>query len=334
MDRAHLNKEVKPKRTFVSKGEKATNFGTYAGVDWIFNAAAGVGFAYWGDRTALGQRIWSKPLTEFFTKALKPIIKDSEWLAKSAGYGNMFMSIIIGGMATLPPLLVLENNKVKKSIVHSLDNMIYGKETVENDPKFAKAHDEVLHAPKKDFGIGMGTRLLALSPLLGMVLFPPTRKLVDKYWFHPLANGTKKLSKAIGLQPKGLMKETAEHSQTAWDYIHASLAMDFGLGPFYAVLHSYFYNMFADRKAERQEKQEEQKAIAHAIAISVPKDKISEQTAKTEELTNKQEIVKASANPAEISVSEMPTPVIHKKDALLEKAIALKPEQLTAAPAM
>src|SRR6185295_17713940 len=131
------------KRDFISKGERIHKWSTYLGVDWVFNAAVGVSFAYWGKFTESGKKIWSGPLTKGFTAALKPIIKNPESLEKSVGKGNMFMSIIAGGMFTIPPLMILENNKVRKSIIKFYDGIIYGKDKVENDPKFQQAYNEI-----------------------------------------------------------------------------------------------------------------------------------------------------------------------------------------------
>lgn len=255
-------------RSFISKGEKATNIATYGGVDWLFNAATGVGFAFWGNRTPSGQKKWSEPVTGFFKKALKPMIKNAESLEKSAGYGNLFASIIMGGMATLPPLLVLEHHSVKKAITKSFDRMIYGRDTVENDPKFQQAYQEIDEAPKKRFWMGMGTRFIALSPLLAVVLIPQTRKLSDTYYFNPLAKATQWLSKTVGLQPKKLMELRPGQAVSDWNYIHGALAMDFGLGPFYAVLHSYFYNKFSGHSAEKKSAGAE--ATAPALTVAPP----------------------------------------------------------------
>ncbi len=251
-----------PKRQFVSLGERITHIGTYVGVDWFFNAAAGVGFAYWGDRTAMGQKYWSKPLSSAFNKILKPFIKDPEHLRASVAGGNMFMSIIVGGMMTIPPLLVLELNPVKTAITKFFDRMIYGNNTVDHDPKFQQSYRELQQAPTKDFWTGMLTRGISLAPLLGVILFAPTRKLANEFYFHPLAKITGKTAEAIGVRPAKLMELRPGQTTSDWQYIHDSLSMDFGLGPIYALFHGITYDMFA----KNRDTQKKVKAVAREQA--------------------------------------------------------------------
>lgn len=237
------------KRAFISLGERIHKWGTYLSVDWVFNAATGVGFAYWGKYTQLGQKLWSGPLTRGFTKLLKPFIKDPHQLKSSAGYGNMFMSVIAGGMFTIPPLMFLENNKVKKSITQSLDEKLYGKDEVENNPKFAAAYDAIERAPKKDFSSGLLSRFAALSPLLAMVLIPTSKKISNKLWFDHVERASGTVAHKMGFSPRKSFKNTpVPVAKERWKFIHESVAMDFGLGIPYAILHAFFYNLFASRK--------------------------------------------------------------------------------------
>jgi len=246
------------KRAFVSAGEKVHRWGTYLSIDWLFNATVGVAFAYLTKYTDKGKKYWSDPVTEGFTTALKPFIKDAAKLEKSAGYGNMFMSIIAGGMFTIPPLMILEHKKVKKAITQSLDRHIYGKDRCENDPKFQKAYDEIDNAPKKDFSSGMWARGAALAPLLAVVLIPSTKELSNKVWFNHVEKLSDKVAGRMGFSPeKTFAKLPLAEAEKRWKFIHESVAMDLGLGLPYAGLHSIFYNLFASRKAKKQaEKQE------------------------------------------------------------------------------
>lgn len=234
------------KEPFKTAGEKVHKWGTYLGVDWLFNAAAGVSFAYWGKYTRSGQKLFSGPVTKGFEAVLKPLIKDPKSLKSSVEYGNMFVSIITGGMFTIPPLMVLENNHVKKSITQSLDGMIYGKDAIASDPRFKEAYERIENAPKKDFLTGMGSRFVALSPLLASVLFPPTRNLLDKHYFSHITRASTSLSNKMGLGAEKLFpKLTKAQALERSAFIHDNFALDFGFGVPYAILHSVFYNKFA-----------------------------------------------------------------------------------------
>jgi len=232
-------------RGFVSLGGHLHKWGTYLGIDWIFNTIAGVSFAYWGQFTESGKKYWSGPITGFFTKVLSPIIKDAEQLKKSAGYGNMFMSIIAGGMFTIPPLLILENNHTKRKITEFFDRTFKGNEAVDNDPKFQQAYNEIERAPKKDFWNGITSRFAALTPLLAMVLIPTTKKISNQYWFNHVEKGSEFVAGKVGLSPEKLFPSiSAADAQERWKFIHESVAMDFGLGVPYAVMHEAWYNTF------------------------------------------------------------------------------------------
>lgn len=235
------------KRSFVSTGEHIHKWSTYLSVDWIYNATAGAAFAYWGKFTPSGQAIWSKPVDAMFTTALTPVIKNPENLKWSVRQGNTFMSIIAGGMLTIPPLLILENKDIKLSIIKNLDAMVYGKEKVENDPQFQQAYDEIQHAPEKDFWTGMTSRFAALAPLLASVLIPQSRDFLVKNLFTPVGAKTKVALAGMGLPASKLFKKfPVAEQQARWNYIHDdAIAMDLSFGLPYAVMHAYFYDKFA-----------------------------------------------------------------------------------------
>lgn len=283
-DTPAVEKVVEEKdRAFISKGEKIHKWTTYLGVDWVFNTAVGVSFAYWGKFTESGKRIWSENLNKGFTALLKPIIKNPASLESSVGKGNMFMSIIAGGMFTIPPLMALENNKVRKSIIKFFDKKIYGKEAVENDPKFEKAYDEIEHAPKKDFETGMWSRFAALAPLLAIVLVPKTRDLSNKYYFEHVSNLSEGIGKTMGFGEHSFKGVEAAEAKKRWKFIHDSVAMDSGLCLPYAGLHAFFYNLFANKKARKLAKQEANaQDEATTLPPATPTDNRDEQAASTD----------------------------------------------------
>jgi hypothetical protein len=240
--------DVSSKDAFVSAGQHAHKWGTYLSIDWIFNAMTGVTFAYWGKFTESGQKIWSGPISKAFEKGLSPFIKNPEHLKTSSEYGNIFMSIIAGGMFTIPPLLLLENKKVKRDTTEAIDRVVYGKETIENDPRFQASYEEIEKEPKKDFTRGLTSRFTALAPLLAMVLIPATRKISDKLWFDHVAGASEKVAAKMGYGPESFKSVPLAEGKERWNFIHRSVAMDFGLGVPYAVLHAFFYNKFVNGK--------------------------------------------------------------------------------------
>lgn len=271
------NPDKEKKRAFISKGETIHKWGTYYGVDWIFNTIVGVKFAYWGKFTESGQKNWTEPLTRGFTKLLKPIIKNPESLEQSVGKGNMFMSIIAGGMFTIPPLMALEHNKVRKWIVQKLDGVIYGKDTVENDPKFQQAYREIEETPKKDFVTGMTSRFAALAPLLAIVLIPKTRDLSNKIYFDHLSNGSEAIAKGLGFSAeKSIKAPSPAEAKKRWKFIYDSLAMDSGLCLPYAPLHAFFYNMFANSKGKNTPVKKEVNAGAAEEAVLSETQKLNQ----------------------------------------------------------
>lgn len=288
-------------RTFVTKGEKIHKWATYLSVDWVFNATVGAIFAYWGKFTESGHRMWRDPINKGFETVLKPFFKNPEYLKESVKQGNTFMSIIAGGMFTIPPLLVLENSKVKKSIVKFFDKMIYGKDKVENDPKFQQAYDEIHEAPKKDFWTGMTSRFAALAPLLALVLIPQTKDLLVKYLFTPVGKGSKFALSKVGLPAERLFKKFPEAERAErWKYVHEdAVAMDLSFGLPYAVLHSITYNAFANMKGKKKDKKEE--SVPDAAPKSEPTINIATVTEAPTDKKFTEQVAPATSHVADIA---------------------------------
>ncbi len=268
------------KSGFVTAGERIHHWSTYLGIDWIFNAMSGVSFAYFTKYTDFGKKYWSGPITSFFDKALKPLIKNDAQRKSSAGYGNMFMSIIAGGMFTIPPLMVLESKKIKKAIVKFYDRLIYGKDKVENDSKFQEAYSDIDNAPKKDFTSGLIARFFALAPLLAMVLIPTSKKAADKVWFNHVEHASDATAKKMGFGPESFKKIPPAEGKERWKFIHESVAMDAGLGIPYAVLHSFFYNIFAGLLGKKGKAGSEMPAASIQKNNAVITDETASKTAK------------------------------------------------------
>lgn len=260
------------KRSFISAGEHIHKWGTYLSVDWVLNAATGVTFSYLSKYTELGRKLWNDPIHNGFSRVLKPFIKSPKQLNKSAGIGTIFVSVITGGMFTIPPLMLLENNKIKRSITHFFDGFIYGKEKIEQDPKFQQAYEEIEQTPKKDFLNGMLSRFAALAPLLAIVLIPPTKKIADIVWFNHVEKASGAVANKLGFSiEKSFKNVSPAEAEERWNYIHQSMAIDFGLGIPYAILHSYFYNWFSSKKKKEDS----------APAISEPSPIMTETKAET-----------------------------------------------------
>ncbi len=234
------------KPTFISAGTRIHHWGTYLGVDWIFNAISGVTYDHLAKETNLGRKIWSEPIKKGFEAVLEGFIKDPTKRASSVTNGVTFINIIAGGMMTIPPLLALENKKNRKAITRALDETIYGKDQVANDPKFEQSYQAIDREPKKDFGAGMIARFAALAPLLFLIINSKTAPEMDKHYFNHIAEKTKLGANAIGITEEKLFgKKGAEESKRLWKAIHRTLSVDLGLGIPYAILHSFFYNKFS-----------------------------------------------------------------------------------------
>lgn len=255
--------EGSKKYRFVTAGERIHKWATYLSVDWVFNATMGALLAYWGKFTDSGQKLWSNPINNVLNFCLKPCFKNPNYFKEAVKQGNTFISIIAGGMLTIPPLLVLENVNVKKSLIKSIDRLIYGKAAVDNDPAFKQAYAEIQEAPKKGFWTGMGSRFAALAPLLALVIITPTKDFLVKRLFGPVGEKTKKIVSGIGLTENRLFgKFGAAGAAERWKYIHEeALAMDLSFGLPYAVLHSITYNLFSKIKFGKHKDKEADKSI-------------------------------------------------------------------------
>jgi hypothetical protein len=236
---------------FESLGKRVHNEVTYRGVDWILNASVGVTFAYWASRTKSGAKYFSEPVANFFRKILKPIFKSEATVEEGAKWGSMFASIMFGGTATIPPIMILENKKVKKSIIKTLDEKIYGKDEVAADPRFEESYKAIDEEPQKDFATGMITRFASLAPLIAITVSPANKYMVQ-YLYNPIAKATKWGAEKIGIKPgKFALRGTMEHVEgdikapkkflSDWDFIHQTIGFDFGLSFFYAYIHEAVY---------------------------------------------------------------------------------------------
>jgi hypothetical protein len=263
-------------KPFVSAGQRLHNISTYLGVDWLFNAAAGVSFAYWGKVSQAGKKYWSGPIEKGFERILKPVIKNPQSLEYSVHKGGMFLSIIAGGMFTIPPLLFLEKNTVKKSITQTYDRLIYGKDAIDADSKFQTSYEAIENAPKKDFWTGMTSRFAALTPLLLVTVFiPKTRDWADKNYFSRLSDFSEHMAGKIGIKGEKLkaveVGKTKEGSSiSAWKFIHDNIAFDAGLGIPYALLHDFFYNAFSGEKQKKKDAREPKASPSPTITESAP----------------------------------------------------------------
>lgn len=235
------------KKRFVSFGENAHKWGTYISIDWFLNYATGIAFAMWGKYSKIGQKYWTEPLTKVARSMSENVFrfKPGPGLESSVGNVIMILSVIAGGMFTIPPLMVLESKPVRKGIVKSLDQMYYGKDEVENDPKFAEAYEAMDHAPKQGFWTGLSSRLAALTPCIATVYFEKPKQL-SKPYFDFIERNSERAYKAVGLNKDRLFKNLPEAEKEArWKFLHDNSAIDFGLEPWYAALHMVAYRGFA-----------------------------------------------------------------------------------------
>lgn len=229
---------------------------TYRGIDWLLNSTVAVSMAYWSARTESGQKYFQKPIVNFFRRVLAPVLKTEAKIAEGSRWGSMFVSIMAGGTAIIPPITFLENKKNKKAIIRKIDEIIYGKEKVESDPDFKEAYDAIDHEPKKDFWTGMAARITVLAPMIGATVIPDVNKKLIEYLYNPVATGSKALCKYIGLQPKKMMEQgmmqiadgdisKGQKFVSNWDFLHQSIGFDLSLTFIYAYAHEFVYNTFA-----------------------------------------------------------------------------------------
>lgn len=252
-------------------GTKAHWAMTYLGGDWILNSSFGVAFAYVASRTHFGQKHYSKPITEFFTYLAKPLIKNEQTLEKVVGGGTSFMNIMFGGTVINPLLTRLEKHENKKAISKKFDELIYGKERVENDPKFQQAYDEIDHQAKKDDKSAWAARFIALAPLIAASSTPKVNEffksnqlpLLKYINFDNISKFTRTTAEKIGIRPAKMMAETHLNTHTGqvtnnWQALHDLIGFDFGYTIYYALIHSAAFTAAAkifetnhERKLER-----------------------------------------------------------------------------------
>lgn len=259
------------RRAFISTGERFDHWSKYLTVDWVWNATSSACFAYWGKFTESGKKLWNEPVNKIFNFALKPMIKNPENLKAGVRWGNTFSSIIMGGLIfTIPPLLVLESKKVKLGLIKFYDRLFYGKDKVENDPKFQQAYSEIQEAPKKGFWANFISRYIALAPLLASVIYKPSREWLGANVFSHVATGTKATLSKVGLTPERLFKKFSPvEREVRWKYINEeALSMDLAFGLPYAVMHSFFYNMLANTFAGRKSKSKDDVAANPQVESS------------------------------------------------------------------
>lgn len=291
-------------KPFVSWGKRIHNEITYRGIDWLVNSSIGVAFTYWTARTHSGEKYFGKPVGNFFKKILKPFLKSEAQLNEGAKWGTMFTSIMAGGTTIIPPMMLLESKNVKKKIIRDIDEIVYGKEAVRNDPKFEESYCLIDEEPKKSFKAGMAARFIALAPLIAIASIPATNRPMIKYLYDPIGNATKWTAEKLGIRPKGHLLETQleaiEHhgvtknrAVSNWDFIHRTIGFDFGLTIFYAVLHEVAYKGLAtfglkrEKKIGKKEHLEANKCrIDHHLPISEQTDTSTQTHTTSASLTN------------------------------------------------
>lgn len=250
------------KKRFVTFGETFQKWSTYLSIDWGLNYMTGVGFAMWGEYTKLGQNTWGWLVNKTANFLSKDVMK-LEGEALKLGNKNFirFASVIAGGMFTIPPLMILESKKVRKSMIQWYDKMYYGKDKVENDPKFAEAYAALDNVPKQGFWTGLISRIGALAPLLAAVWIPPLRKATHSQdYLDWVGKGSKHAYNAAGLTEERLFrKQSPAERAKRWEFLHENSAMDFGLEPMYAVLHMIMYRGLAKMVGGHKEKANERK---------------------------------------------------------------------------
>jgi hypothetical protein len=257
--------EKSSKKPFKSAGWKIHNELTYRGLDFFLNATIGVTFSYWAARTASGKKYFTKPVIGFFEKLLRPILSTPKAIHEGSKWGSNFVSILVGGMTIIPPMMLMENKKIKKGMVQGLDEMIYGKEKVENDPKFAEAYRAIDDEPKKGFWVGLGTRFLALAPLLALTVWPTTNKYLVTYLYEPIGKVSKGVFKVLNIQPRKMIEgyemihphgniALEPVKETHWEFLHKNIGFDFGLSFIYAFVHEGLYKSFSGVRKKTDEK--------------------------------------------------------------------------------
>jgi hypothetical protein len=300
------------KKPFTSAGWRIHNELTYRGVDWLLNATVGVAMTYWADRTESGARLFKEPSRKLFAGFLKILGAGKESINSGKVWGSRLGSILIGGFSIIPLVMFLENKKNKKNIVRALDETMYGKNAVANDPKFAESYRHIDEEPEKKFWDGMITRCLALVPIFAAILYKPVNDKLETGLYERIGGWTNRLANKTGIgSTKTAMemkkeatkpKDTSEKQRTNWDFLHVTIGFDFGLSFFYAILHEIAYKALAlvgmhkqEEKAGKQETAQETappprthpaphammeaKAPEHMRAPDAPSPRIAPETA-------------------------------------------------------
>jgi len=257
-----------PKSVFQSFGMTFHNELTYRVVDLFLNTTAAVCFAVFSKRTKLGIDYFGKPVNNFFGKVTGAFSKNPQTIKIGADWGSLFTSIMVGGTAIIPLMMGLEKHEVKKSIVKWVDNLWYGKEKVENDPKFAETYASIDKEPKKDFWTGMKARFAVLLPMIAWSMTRTLNEPTEKYVYDNVAKGTKYAADAVGIKPKGFMLEVQD-GKTNWEFLHKTIAFDLTLTAIYSYAHEFFYKRFAQSKADKHEAQQEQQIVKTVAAPEI-----------------------------------------------------------------
>lgn len=246
----------------MTAGRRIHNEITYRGIDWILNSTVGVAFAYWSARTKSGEKYFGKPVSGFFKKILRPLLKNEKSVDEGAKWGTMFAGIMAGGFTIIPPMMVMESKKIKKGIIRWLDEKIYGKEKVANDPQFAQCYRDIDDEPHKDFATGMAARLIAIAPLIAAASTPAVNKPLIKYLYDPIGKLSKWITHTLRINPGKMAIEGAlervegdpnlpKTFQSNWDFLHRTIGFDFGLTIFYSIFHEIAYKGLAAFKHKK-----------------------------------------------------------------------------------
>ncbi len=252
---SHASLQTPPFETW---GKFIHNEATYRGVDWLLNSAVGVSVAYWAGRTQHGKDHFGTPVGRFFKQVLSPFLTSESSLAEGAKWGTTLTSISAGGLAITPLMVGLECRPIKKASIRWMDEAIYGKEVVENDPRFAQSYAAIDQEPRKDFSLGMASRYVALVPFLVFASVPKLNQQGIRFLYDPIARLTKSAAKLVGIRPGTMALEgalehingdpaTPKQFMSNWDFLHRTIGFDFGLTLLYSYVHEPIYKAFSCR---------------------------------------------------------------------------------------
>lgn len=277
-------------------GLKIHNEVTYRGIDWLLNSSIGVAFCYWQARTHSGEKFFNKPVSSFFKTILKPVFKTPQGLEEGSKWGTMFTGIMAGGTLIIPPMMLMENRNVKKKVVRQLDEMMYGKDEVADNPEFKKCYESIDKEPEKTFSTGMIARLMAITPLIAASSTPAINMRLMKYIYDPIGNLSERAASAVGIKPsaemleKGAMElldgnpKSIPQFQNNWDFLHRTIGFDFGLTIVYSFLHELAYKSLAAIGMKKDTDDQRPEGLLHMSTgindfgqeINVIEDKVEE----------------------------------------------------------